>query len=65
MTGEDRIEENRTEEKSDRMPDRYIDLFIRFVWQNDGKLSANKREKYFDFLSDQEVEELEKHVKLR
>ena len=38
------------------MPDREIDLFIRFVMQNGGKLSANKRKKYFDFLSDEEIE---------
>jgi Fic family protein len=46
------------------MPDREIDLFIRFVMQNGGRLSANKRKKYFDFLSDEEVALMEERVKL-
>jgi Fic family protein len=44
------------------MPDRYIDLFIRFVLQNGGRLSKIKREKYFDFLSDEEVRKLEEAI---
>jgi len=44
------------------MPDRLIDLFIRFVLQNDGKLSSAKRERYFDFLSDDELDSLLKCV---
>ena len=44
------------------MPDRLIDLFIRFVLQNGGKLSSAKREKYFDFLSDDEIDNLLKCI---
>jgi len=41
------------------MPDRQIDLFIRFCLQNNGRLSAGKRGSHFDFLSDDEVARLE------
>jgi Fic family protein len=41
------------------MPNRQIDLFIRFTLQNKGKLSENKRKKYFDFLREEEIELLE------
>ncbi len=44
------------------MPDRKIDLFIRFCLQNNGRLSARKRSQ-FDFLSDDEVAEMEKAIK--
>ena len=44
------------------MPDRQIDLLIRFILQNQGKLSKVKREKYFDFLSDDEISRIEKAV---
>ncbi len=44
------------------MPDRQIDLLMRFILQNHGKLSQSKREKYFDFLSDSETDEIEKAV---
>ncbi len=44
------------------MPDRLIDLYIRFALQNQGKLSKNKREKYFDRLSDKELEQIEKSI---
>ena len=44
------------------MPDREIDLFIRFTIQNKGKISINKRKKYFDFLTDEEILLLEKCV---
>jgi hypothetical protein len=37
------------------MPDRQIDLFIRFCLQNNGRLSAGKRASHFDFLTDDEV----------
>lgn len=37
------------------MPNRQIDLFIRFTLQNAGKLSENKRKKYFDFLTHEEI----------
>jgi len=44
------------------MPDRQIDLFIRFCLQNNGRLSAGKRADYFDFLSDEEITRMEKVV---
>jgi Fic family protein len=44
------------------MPDRQIDLFIRFTYQNRGKLSENKRKKYFDFLTEEEIGEMEKSL---
>lgn len=44
------------------MPDRQIDLFIRFCLQNNGRLSARKRASHFDFLSDGEVSRMEQAV---
>jgi len=44
------------------MPDRHIDLFIRFCIQNNGRLSMRKRDSHFEFLSDQEVTQLEQAV---
>lgn len=44
------------------MPDRKTDLFIRFCLQNKGVLSDKKRSSHFDFLTDEEVEKLEKAV---
>ena len=44
------------------MPDRKIDLFIRFCLQNNGRLSAGKRVSHFDFLSDKEIARLERAV---
>ncbi len=44
------------------MPDRQIDLFIRFCFQNNGRLSARKRDSHFDFLSDEEVARMEQAV---
>lgn len=44
------------------MPDRLIDLFIRFCLQNDGRLSANKRTSHFSFLSDGEISRMEEAV---
>jgi hypothetical protein len=44
------------------MPDRQIDLFIRFCLQNNGRLSAKKRVGHFDFLSDDESARLEQAV---
>ena len=41
------------------MPDRQIDLFIRFCLQNNGRLSARKRTSHFEFLSDAEVTRME------
>ncbi len=45
------------------MPDRKIDLFIQLCLQNNGKLSANKQSKYFNFLTEEELMELEQVVK--
>ena len=44
------------------MPDRLIDLFIRFVLQNHGRLSKSKREKYFGQLSQKEITMMEEAV---
>jgi Fic family protein len=44
------------------MPDRQIDLFIRFCLQNNGRLSARKRASHFDFLSDEEIACMEQAV---
>ena len=41
------------------MPDRQIDLFIRFCIQNNGRLSARKRSSHFDRLSDEEIDAME------
>jgi len=45
------------------MPDRRIDLFIRLCLQNQGRLSANKRESHFSFLTDEELAEMEAAVR--
>jgi Fic family protein len=45
------------------MPDRQIDLFIRFCLQNHGKLSAGKRTSHFDFLTGEEVAQMEQAVR--
>lgn len=44
------------------MPDRQIDLFIRFCLQNNGQLSERKRTSHFDFLSDEEIAHMEQAV---
>lgn len=44
------------------MPDRQIDLFIRFCPQNNGRLSARKRSSHFDFLSEQEIARMEEAI---
>jgi hypothetical protein len=44
------------------MPDREIDLFIRFCLQNNGRLSAQNRINHFDFLSDEEIAGMEQAV---
>jgi hypothetical protein len=44
------------------MPDRQIDLFIRFCLQNNGRLAAGKRASHFDFLSDEEIIRMERSV---
>jgi hypothetical protein len=45
------------------MPDRQIDLFIRFCLQNNGRLSARKRNRHFTFLSDDELGRMERAVR--
>lgn len=45
------------------MPDREIDMFIRFCLQNSGQLSARKRNSRFDRLSDDEVVRMEQAVR--
>ena len=45
------------------MPDRQIDLFIRFCIQNHGRLSAAKRASHFSFLKDEEIARMEKAVR--
>ena len=44
------------------MPDRKLDLAIRFCLQNHGQLSRRKRAQHFSFLSDDEVERIEQAV---
>ena len=44
------------------MPDRKIDLFIRFCLQKSGRLSTAKRSSHFDFLSEQEMTRMEEAV---
>jgi hypothetical protein len=41
------------------MPDRLIDLFIKLCSHHQGTLSARKRADYFDFLTDQELTEMQ------
>ena len=45
------------------MPDRLIDLFIRFVVQNKGVLSAAKRKNHFSLLTDEEVAQMQEAIK--
>ena len=44
------------------MPDRDIDLFIRFCLRNNGRLSSRKRSNYFSKLSDEEIRQMEQAV---
>jgi hypothetical protein len=44
------------------MPDRHIDLFIRFCLQNHGRISEAKRRTHFRMLTDDEVTRLEQVV---
>lgn len=46
------------------MPDRQLDMFIRFCLQNNGRLSSRKRESHFDFLDDDEVARMEEAVQV-
>ena len=45
------------------MPDNKIDLFIKFVMQNNGKLSAQKQMKYFSLLTEVEIEQFTKIIR--
>ncbi|GAH88285.1 unnamed protein product, partial [marine sediment metagenome] len=44
------------------MPDRQIDLFIRFCLQNNGRLSSRKRASHFDSLSEDEIAHMEQAI---
>ena len=44
------------------MPDREIDLFIRFCLQNNGRISARKHLDHFDLLSNEEIAGMEQAV---
>ncbi len=44
------------------MPDRLIDLFIRFCLQNNGRLSTTKRARYFEALTEEEIGHMEQAV---
>jgi hypothetical protein len=46
------------------MPDRLIDLFIRFCLQNNGRLSERKYKDFFNFLTKDEILQLEKIIQL-
>ena len=41
------------------MPDQLIDLLIKFLQQNNGKISKRARQKEFKALSEQESQEIE------
>lgn len=45
------------------MPDRLIDLFIQLCLQNNGRLSARKRESHFELLTDGELAAMENAVR--
>ena len=40
------------------MPNQLIDLLIKFVIQNNGKLSESKRQKFFALLTDDEIKQI-------
>lgn len=44
------------------MPDRQIDLLIRFISQNNGKLSKAKQKSHFEFLTQDEIRQIETAV---
>jgi len=46
------------------IPERLIDLFIKFCLQNNGRLSIRKRSAHFDFLTEEELVNMEKAVEL-
>ncbi len=41
------------------LPDNKVDLLIKFLNQNDGKLSKRKREKKFEELTEEEIKNIE------
>lgn len=45
------------------MPDKLIDLFIKFSCQNNGSIGTQKREKYFKMLTDEEISALQDVIK--
>ena len=45
------------------MPDHLINLFIRFCLQNQGSLSGKKRAKWFESLTDKEIEIIENKIR--
>lgn len=45
------------------MPDNKIDLFIRFVMQNNGKLSPQKQKNYFSLLTEDEITQFVKIIR--
>lgn len=47
-----------------QMPDKMVALLIRFLEQNNNKISRRAREKEFSALSDKEIEEIENNFKL-
>jgi hypothetical protein len=44
------------------MPDRQIDLFIRFCFQNNGRLSERKHSSHFNFSSEDEIARMEQAI---
>jgi len=45
------------------LPDNKVDLLIKILIQNNGKLSKRKREKEFDELTDREIVKIEESFK--
>jgi len=43
------------------LPDNKVDLLIKILIQNNGKLSKRKREKEFDELTDREIVQIEEY----
>jgi Fic family protein len=46
------------------LPNTKIDLLIKLLFQNEGKLSKNKRQKEFEELTDKDISDIEKQFKL-
>jgi len=46
------------------MPDKTVALIIRFLDQNEGKLSKRAKEKEFTIFNNDEVAEIEKHYQI-